>query len=159
MHFKVKTCYWICTVTLLTHLPCSAPDRYKGELVAIKRFLTTTEAERVYEVVEYGKPRDNTPIKISAEEALQLFRELRQEVTVLAFLDSPYVVNLRGVCLNPLFMTTELAPGGSLFNVLSKKREEIIAQQGQRAVSQIPKMPGGVLGHEWTTDLAVQVLN
>lgn len=125
--------------------------------MAIKRFLTTTEAERVYEIVEYGKPRETTPIKITAEEALQLFRELRQEVTVLAFLDSPYVVTLRGVCLNPLFMATELAPGGSLFGVLSKRREEIIAQQGQRSVSQIPKMPGGVLGHEWTTEVSVQV--
>ena len=125
--------------------------------MAIKRFLTPSEAERVYEVVEYGKARESNPVKISAEEALQLFRELRQEVTVLAVLDSPYVVNLRGVCLNPLFMATELAPEGSLFTVLTKKREDIIAQQGQRTVSQIPKMPGGVLGHEWTTELAVQV--
>ena len=111
----------------------------------------------MYEVVEYGKARESTPVTISAEDALQLFRELRQEVTVLAILDSPYVVNLRGVCLNPLFMATELAPEGSLFTVLTKKREEIIAHQGQRTVSQIPKMPGGVLGHEWTTELAVQV--
>ena len=131
--------------------------RYNGKSVAIKRFLTLPEAERIYEKLECGVSRRSSPPVITNVEALQLFKDVRQEVTVLSCLDSPFVVKLLGVCLDPLFMATELAPQGSLFGLLEKRREVIQTQQGETAVSQIPKMPGGVLGYEITARISIQV--
>jgi serine/threonine protein kinase len=131
--------------------------KYNDKTVAIKRFLTNPEAERIYEQLEYGTSRRSAAPPVTNVEALQLFKDVRQEVTVLSCLDSPYVVKLLGVCLDPLFMATELAPQGSLFSLLEKKREAIQTQQGETAISQIPKMPGGVLGHEITTRISLQV--
>ena len=54
-------------------------------------------------------------------------------------------------------MATELAPQGSLFSLLEKRREVIQTQQGETAVSQIPKMPGGVFGYEITARISIQV--
>ena len=132
--------------------------RYKGEQVAIKRFLTPTEAERIYEFVEQGITRPDPVPPLTGEEALQLYRDIRQEVTVLAGLECPYVVNLVGVSIEPLFITIELAPKGSLFGLLSSKYEAILHLQSERAVASVtPAMPGGVLGAEVTTRIALQV--
>ena len=50
----------------------------------------------------------------------------------------------------------ELAPMGSLFGILDKKLEAIKAAQADLPTSNI-KMPGGVLGHEISARIALQV--
>lgn len=83
-------------------------------------------------------------------------RDLRQEVTVLAQLNHPNIVALLGVSFHPMCMVIELAPMGSLFGILDKKIEQNKAAQADRA-SVILRMPGGVLGHEMSTHIAMQV--
>lgn len=69
--------------------------RYCNEVVAVKQFLTANQVDIAL------AESDGTPLPpeaedvdvMSAEEALYLFRDLRQEVTVLAQLDHPYVVS------------------------------------------------------------------
>ena len=82
------------------------------------------------------------------------YRDLRQEVTVLAQLSHPNIVALLGVSIRPMCMVIELAPMGSLFGNLDKRLEEIKTIQ---ALQVIPRMPGGVLGHEISTRMALQV--
>lgn len=81
---------------------------------------------------------------------------MRQEVTVLAQLNHPNIVSLLGVSVRPMCMVIELAPMGSLFDILDKKIEQIKAAQADRA-SIILRMPGGVLGDEISTRIALQV--
>ena len=81
---------------------------------------------------------------------------MRQEVTVLAQLNHPYIVSLLGVSIRPMCMVIEYAPMGSLFGILDKKIDQIKAAQADRA-SVILRMPGGVLGHEVSTRIALQV--
>lgn len=50
----------------------------------------------------------------------------------------------------------ELAPMGSLFGILDKKLEAIKAAQADLPTANI-KMPGGVLGHEISARIALQV--
>jgi len=83
-------------------------------------------------------------------------RDLRQEVTVLAQLSHANIVALLGVCFHPMCMVLELAPMGSLFGILDKKIEQIKAAQADLA-SVILRMPGGVLGHELSMRIALQV--
>ena len=85
-----------------------------------------------------------------------LLRDMRQEVTVLAQLNHPNIVALLGVCFHPMFMVIELAPMGSLFGILDKKVEQCKEDQADRA-SLIPRMAGGMLGHEMSTRIALQV--
>lgn len=75
---------------------------------------------------------------------------------MLAQLNHPNIVALLGVCFHPMCMVIELAPMGSLFGILDKKIEECKAAQADNA-SVILRMPGGVLGHEMSTHIALQV--
>ena len=75
---------------------------------------------------------------------------------MLAQLNHPNIVALLGVCFHPMCMVIELAPMGSLFGILDKKIEQYKAAQADRA-SIILRMPGGVLGHEMSTHIALQV--
>ena len=84
-------------------------------------------------------------------------RDLRQEVTVLAQLSHPNIVALLGVCFHPMCMVLELAPMGSLFGILDKKIERIKSAQADFA-SNILRMPGGVLQHELSMRIALQVI-
>lgn len=61
-----------------------------------------------------------------------------------------------GVSIHPMCMVIELAPMGSLFGILDKKVEQFRAAQEDRA-SACLRMPGGVLGHEISTRIALQV--
>lgn len=71
--------------------------RYCNEVVAVKQFLTANQVDLALAESEgislssevYSEDED----VMSAEEALYLFRDLRQEVTVLAQLDHPYIVS------------------------------------------------------------------
>ena len=51
-------------------------------------------------------------------------------------------------------MVIEFAPMGSLFGILDKKVDQIKAVQSDRLIL---RMPGGVLGHEISTRIALQV--
>ena len=61
-----------------------------------------------------------------------------------------------GVSIHPMCMVIELAPMGSLFGILDKRVEQFRAAQEDRA-SACLRMPGGVLGHEISTRIALQV--
>jgi len=126
-------------------------------VVAIKEFLTASQAERTGDTDISQRPFDPDDDVITSGEALFLFRDLRQEVTVLAQLSHPYVVSLLGVSIRPMCMVIEYAPMGSLFGILDKKVEQFKALQANRA-SVILRMPGGVLGHEVSTRIALQVI-
>ena len=91
-----------------------------------------------------------------SNEPLFMFRDLRQEVTVLAQLSHPNIVALLGVSIRPMCIVLEFAPMGSLFGVLEKKVEQLKEKQVDSA-STILRMPGGVLGHVMTTKIAMQV--
>ena len=86
---------------------------------------------------------------------VSVHRDLRQEVTVLAQLNHPNIVALLGVCFHPMCMVIELAPMGSLFGILDKKIEQYKATQA--VLSVVLRMPGGVLGHQLSTHIALQV--
>ena len=121
--------------------------------MAIKEFLTQAEVEdgtgRRGEEEDYEEG-------LSSTDALQLFRDLRQEVSVLAQLYHPNIVSLLGVSLRPMCIVIEYAPMGSLFGVLDKRIEAIKTSQAD-AASTVPRMPGGVLGHLMSTNIALQV--
>ena len=75
---------------------------------------------------------------------------------MLAQLSHPNIVALLGVAIRPMCMVIEYAPMGSLFGILDKKVEQFKAAQADRAYA-IPRMPGGVLGYEISTRIALQV--
>ena len=58
--------------------------------------------------------------------------------------------------IHPMCMVIELAPMGSLFGILDKKVDQFKAAQEDRA-SACLRMSGGVLGHEISTRMALQV--
>ena len=75
---------------------------------------------------------------------------------MLAQLSHPNIVALLGVSIRPMCMVIEYAPMGSLFGTLDKRVEHIKQEQADRA-SVLLRMPGGVLGREITTKIALQV--
>jgi len=85
-----------------------------------------------------------------------MYRDLRQEVTVLATLNHPNIVALLGVSIRPMCMVIELAPMGSLFGILDKKLEQIKTAQAETG-RVIVRLPGGLLGHEISLKIALQV--
>ena len=96
--------------------------------------------------------------EIFMKEALCIFREFRQEVTVLSQLEHPNIVALLGVSIRPLCMAIEYAPMGSLFDILEMEMEKLKQEQADVIqVSPVLRMPGGVLGHVMTTKVALQV--
>ena len=142
----------ICT----TYIGAVYRGKYRREVVAVKEFLTASQAEHTGTTDLNQQPFDPDDDIITSGEALFLFRDLRQEVTVLAQLNHPNIVSLLGVSIRPMCMVIEYAPMGSLFGILDKKVEQFKAVQANRA-SIILRMPGGVLGHEISTRIALQV--
>eukprot|EP00117_Sycon_ciliatum_P021504 scpid6936/ scgid3290/ Leucine-rich repeat serine/threonine-protein kinase 1 len=132
--------------------------KYNGTPVAMKQFSTTVSTYR-------DSPADVSAAELfSAEEceglsfellqasddALTLLRQLRQEITVLRLLKHPCVVRLIGVQLHPICFALELAPMGSLLDLMEKQ----VAQQ--------PPVPAGsligpVFGHVLTHRILLQV--
>ena len=66
------------------------------------------------------------------------------------------IVALLGVSVRPMCLVIEYASLGSLFGILDKKLDSIKTAQAELAFS-IPRMPGGVLGQELSTRIAVLV--
>ena len=118
--------------------------------MAIKEFLTQAEMENG------ASRRGPEEGGVSSTDALQLFRDLRQEVSVLAELSHPNIVSLLGVSLRPMCIVIEFAPLGSLFGILDKRIDVIKSSQADAAIT-VPRMPGGVLGHMMSTKIALQV--
>ena len=124
--------------------------KYKHNVVAIKKSLTPSQMENASALAEEDDDQ------FYPEEALLLFRDFRQEVTVLSQLYHPNIVALLGVSLHPMCIVLEFAPKGSLFGILDKRIEAVKASQAD-AASTVPRMPGGVLGHMMTLKVALQV--
>ncbi len=61
-----------------------------------------------------------------------------------------------GVSLRPMCICLELAPMGSLFGILDKRLEAMKQAQADLP-SAIIRMPGGVLGHEISARIGLQV--
>ena len=121
--------------------------------VIILHNITTTPSTYLDEAPAAYDPHDDT---ITSGEALFLFRDLRQEVTILAQLSHPNIMSLLGVSLRPMCLVMELAPMGSLFSILDHKLEAIKTAHADLPSSNL-RMPGGVLGHEISARIALQV--
>ena len=122
----------------------------------MKEFLTQSQSETMYETDEAPAAYDPHDDTITSGEALFLFRDLRQEVTVLAQLSHPNIMSLLGVSLRPMCLVMELAPMGSLFSILDHKLEAIKTAHADLPSANL-RMPGGVLGHEISARIALQV--
>ena len=61
-----------------------------------------------------------------------------------------------GVSLRPMCIVIELAPMGSLFGILDRRLEAVRAAQADLPSTSL-RMPGGVLGHEVSARVAMQV--
>ena len=107
--------------------------------------------------VSRGKGGEANDDDVYMSESLFLFRDLRQEVTVLARLSHPYVVALLGVSVRPMCIALEFAPLGNLLGVLEARVEELKKAQGDLSLQTVLRMPGGVLGHIMSTKVAAQV--
>lgn len=77
-------------------------------------------------------------------------------LTFVLFFPPSFIFSPLGVSLRPMCIALELAPMGSLFGILDKKLEAIKAAQADLPTANI-KMPGGVLGHEISARIALQV--
>ena len=77
-------------------------------------------------------------------------------LTFVLFFSLSFIFSPLGVSLRPMCIALELAPMGSLFGILDKKLEAIKAAQADLPTANI-KMPGGVLGHEISARIALQV--
>ncbi|XP_019852360.1 PREDICTED: leucine-rich repeat serine/threonine-protein kinase 1-like [Amphimedon queenslandica] len=133
--------------------------KYRNVPVAVKEFLTQSQADAFQDEDELppgGIHTYHDDDSISSGEALFLYRDMRQEVTVLAQLSHPNIVSILGVSLRPMCIALELAPMGSLFGILDKKLEAIKTAQADLPTANI-KMPGGVLGHQISARIALQV--
>lgn len=61
-----------------------------------------------------------------------------------------------GVSLRPMCLIIELAPMGSLFGILDRRLEAVRAAQADLPSTSL-RMPGGVLGHEVSARISIQV--
>lgn len=86
----------------------------------------------------------------AGEDAMALLRQLRQEVTVLKLLKHSCVVRLIGVQLHPIAFALELAPLGSLFDIMEKRLEKLHGIASNC-------LHGPVFGHMLTQRVLMQV--
>ncbi|XP_057705282.1 leucine-rich repeat serine/threonine-protein kinase 1 isoform X2 [Corythoichthys intestinalis] len=114
--------------------------RYRGQPVAIKRFHSRNFWQRAP-----SEDADTMIKRLRSAEVCHRFAEFRQEATTLRRLRHPCVVALEGVSVRPLCLVLELAPLGSLRDVLEGSLD------GGRGISYVP------LGHMITYKMAYQV--
>ncbi|KXJ22658.1 leucine-rich repeat serine/threonine-protein kinase 1 [Exaiptasia diaphana] len=69
---------------------------------------------------EFMFGEDDVEDELEKTKVVRAFWDLRQEVAVLCHLQHPCIVKLLGVCLHPLCFLLELAPHGSLANLLDE---------------------------------------
>ncbi|XP_061560358.1 leucine-rich repeat serine/threonine-protein kinase 1 isoform X2 [Phycodurus eques] len=111
--------------------------RYRQRPVAIKRFRLRTCRQNAP-----SADADTMMKRLQSAAACRCFSEFRQEAAALHSLRHPCVVALVGVSIHPLRLALELAPLGSLNNVLEERR---------RGGGYVP------LGHMITYKMAYQV--
>jgi len=80
---------------------------WKGQVVAVKR-LKTIENDN----------DPNCPIEINDISLSKAFKEFRRECWIMSDLEHPNIVQLRGLCLDPLCIVTEYLPHGNLYSFL-----------------------------------------
>ncbi|KYR02814.1 leucine-rich repeat-containing protein (LRR) [Tieghemostelium lacteum] len=84
--------------------------KYKGKDVAVKRLKTVD-----------GTSGSDQPTDINDITLSKAFNEFRRECWVMSNLEHPNIVQLRGLCLDPLCIVTEYLPQGNLYNFLHKE--------------------------------------
>ncbi|KAF2071594.1 hypothetical protein CYY_007084 [Polysphondylium violaceum] len=80
---------------------------WKGQVVAVKRLKT----------IENDNDPD-CPIEINDISLSKAFKEFRRECWIMSDLEHPNIVQLRGLCLDPLCIVTEYLPHGNLYSFL-----------------------------------------
>ncbi|XP_032906424.1 leucine-rich repeat serine/threonine-protein kinase 1 [Amblyraja radiata] len=111
--------------------------KYNKIPVAIKKFHFKN-----YQALSGNSRTDSMLRHLEALEVMRSFSEFRQESSILHTLQHPCIVSLVGLCIHPLCFALELAPLGSLNNVL---------KQHSKGTSFMP------LGHMLTYRIAYQI--
>ena len=91
---------------------------YKGETVAVKRFLSSGPDGP-------GGPGGAHAGAIS-EEFSESFRELQHEAFLMAKLNHPNIVSLKALCVRPICMVMEFVPHGTLGGLLWGKEARLL---------------------------------
>ena len=129
---------------------------YAGQPVAVKQMNVPIRAAGIVEVDQLRTweelSGEDFELLQAGENALQLLRQLRQEVSMLRELHHPCVVRLIGVQLHPAAFALELAPGGSLQGVLE-------AETDKHSPASVGSLIGPVLGHVLSSRIALQVVH
>lgn len=92
-------------------------SQYKGETVAVKRFLSSSEG------IGGGMNAANAV----SEEFSESFRELQHEAFLMAKLSHPNVVALKALCVRPICMVMEFVPHGTLGGLLWGKEARLLS--------------------------------
>lgn len=91
-------------------------SKYKGETVAVKRFLSSSET---------GGGHGMSGASVS-DEFTESFRELQHEAFLMAKLSHPNVVTLKALCVRPICMVMEYVPHGTLGGLLWGKEARML---------------------------------
>lgn len=127
---------------------------YSGQPVAVKLMNTSVHSRSLTKTGELLTKEEisleDFEVTQAGEDALQLFRQLRQEVTVLLHLKHPCVVRLVGVHVRPVAIALELAPSGSLQGIL----EDVMSRHSPAVLG---SLVGPALGQVMSHRIALQV--
>ncbi|GAM18438.1 hypothetical protein SAMD00019534_016130 [Acytostelium subglobosum LB1] len=89
--------------------------RWKGQTVAIKKLKTVGNAQ----------PGPGGSIEINDISLSRAFNEFRRECWIMSSLEHPNIVQLKGLCLDPLCIVTEYLPNGNLYQFLHQPSQSI----------------------------------
>ncbi|XP_068169115.1 leucine-rich repeat serine/threonine-protein kinase 1 isoform X2 [Antennarius striatus] len=92
--------------------------RYRDQPVAVKRFHL-----KKYQQQTVSKNKDTMVKHLQFADTYRSFSEFRQEASMLHSLKHPCIVSLVGISIHPLCFALELAPFGSLDNVLKERHK------------------------------------
>ncbi|KAK5576072.1 hypothetical protein RB653_007210 [Dictyostelium firmibasis] len=84
--------------------------RWQGQTVAVKKLKTIENLDG--------------PVEINDISLSKAFNEFRRECWVMSELEHPNIVQLKGLCLDPLCIVTEYLPHGNLYSFLHKPEME-----------------------------------
>ncbi|EFA77446.1 leucine-rich repeat-containing protein [Heterostelium album PN500] len=89
--------------------------RWKGHVVAIKKLKTVNNTE----------PGPGGSVEINDISLSRAFKEFRRECWIMSTLEHPNIVQLKGLCLDPLCIVTEFLPNGNLYQFLHQPNQEM----------------------------------